>query len=443
MTFPYGRRARSTSPPDAPGSAVKTRTVTRYRWITHTVDGETEMVREPYDVEVPVPPRDWDRAVLTAVTAVAAVLLAACVLWSTVNVGGLLTRVAIAPAAYGAAVAFDLAWIVFMAVEWLARYDPARAELPRQAGHVALLVAMVAVGAHGWLSGQKAIGIISAVVSGIVKTVWTVVLRHHSKPLDPLTQQWVDKRRAAAGGKLAMIPIRRELLRAEAQVEAERIAIDLPAGTGEPDGQAQLVTGRLHHQSGSDGTPVADPQALIGQMHGPIVYFLSNGNRVKIGTSRNLASRISTLCLRPEDLLFALHGGHGVEAALHQRFTEQRVGNSEWFEIAGPLAEYIAEQTGQLLPASPDAPEPQQDASGDAPDAPQVAEIPRITPGITKTAAILAASAALQPDASPASIALLLAQQGVAVDTAYIRTVLSRSKPKDADEVGQGGGGYA
>lgn len=242
MTFPHGRRARSTSPSDAPGSAVKTRTVTRYRWITHTVDGETEMVREPYDVEVPVPPRDWDRAVLTGVTAVAAVLLAACVLWSTVNVGGLLTRVAIAPAAYGAAVAFDLAWIVFMAVEWLARYDPARAELPRTAGHVALLVAMVAVGAHGWLSGQKAIGIISAVVSGIVKTVWTVVLRHHSKPLDPLTQQWVDKRRAAAGGKLAMIPIRRELLRAEAQVEAERIALRTdPDADPDESGQAPEV----------------------------------------------------------------------------------------------------------------------------------------------------------------------------------------------------------
>ncbi|WP_433893021.1 DUF2637 domain-containing protein [Streptomyces sp. CA-111067] len=92
-------------------------------------------------------------------------------------------------------------------------------------------------------------------------------------------------------------------------------------------------------------------------------------------------------------------------------------------------------------------------ASGDArdavpahhdaePDTPQVPAMPRISAQTTKTAAILAASAVLQPDASPAAIALLLAQQGVAVDTAYIRTVLSRSKPKDGN-VGQGGGGYA
>jgi hypothetical protein len=167
------------------------------------------------------------------------VLLAACVVWSTANIGDLLARVAIAPAAYGAAVAFDLAWIVFMAVEWLARYDPRRARLPRRAGHLALAVAMVAIGAHGWIAGQAAIGVISAIVSGIVKSVWTVVLRHHAKPLDDKTQQWVDKRRAAAGGELAMVAVNRELLRARAQVEAERIALRTdPDETPDSSGQA-------------------------------------------------------------------------------------------------------------------------------------------------------------------------------------------------------------
>lgn len=94
-------------------------------------------------------------------------------------------------------------------------------------------------------------------------------------------------------------------------------------------------------------------------------------------------------------------------------------------------------------PASDDAAEAQQDAGSAAPDAPEATAVPQIAPGTTKTAAILAASAALHPDASPASIAQLLAQQGLAVDTAYIRTVLSRSKPKDGDDVGKGGGGYA
>ncbi|MEU4996564.1 protein transporter Sec31 [Streptomyces sp. NPDC021622] len=200
---------------------MKTRTVRRTRLVPHTVNGITEMVLDRYEVEVPVPPRDWDRTILNAVTAAAGLLVAVAVVWSTASIGDLLARVTVAPAAYAAAVAFDLAWILCMAVEWLARYDPARAEQPRNMGHGALAVAMVAVGAHGWLAGQEAIGIIGAVVSGIVKTLWTIVLRHHAKPLDDKTQQWVDKQRAEAGGELAMVAINRELTRARGMVAAE------------------------------------------------------------------------------------------------------------------------------------------------------------------------------------------------------------------------------
>lgn len=231
---------------------MRTRTEQRTRLVPHEVNGETELVLDRYTIEVPLPPRDWDRAILTAVTTVAAILLAACVVWSTANIGDLLARVAIAPAAYGAAVAFDLAWIVFMAVEWLARYDPARAVLPRRAGHVALVVAMVAIGAHGWLAGQAAIGVISAIVSGIVKGVWTVVLCHHSKPLDDKTQQWVDKRRAAAGGELAMVAVNRELLRARSQLEAERAALRVDPDSG-PE--------KSGSESGESGSG-PDPQPL-------------------------------------------------------------------------------------------------------------------------------------------------------------------------------------
>ncbi|MGW1497559.1 protein transporter Sec31 [Streptomyces mirabilis] len=204
---------------------MKTRTIQRTRLVPHTVNGKTEMVLDRYTVDVPIPPRDWDRTVLTAVTAAAGLLVTVTVVWSTASIGDLLARVTIAPAAYAAAVAFDLAWILCMAVEWLSRYDPARASLPRRMGHGALAIAMVAVGAHGWLAGQVAIGAIGAVVSGIVKTLWTVVLRHHAKPLDAKTQQWVDKQRAEAGGELAMVAINRELTRARSLVAAEEAAL--------------------------------------------------------------------------------------------------------------------------------------------------------------------------------------------------------------------------
>lgn len=219
---------------------MKTRTAERTRLVPHTINGKTEMVLEHYTVELPVPPRDWDRDVLTAVTVAAGVLVAVAVVWSTASIGDLLARVTIAPAAYAAAVAFDLAWILCMAVEWLSRYDPARAKLPRNMGHGALLVAMLAVGAHGWLEGQRAIGLIGAIVSGIVKTLWTVVLRHHAKPLDSKTQQWVDAQRAEAGGELAMVAINRELTRARGLVRAEELALESadPDHGPDPSGQS-------------------------------------------------------------------------------------------------------------------------------------------------------------------------------------------------------------
>jgi len=215
---------------------VKTRTVQRTQLVPHTIDGRTELVLDRYDVEVPVPPRDWDRLVLGTVTGAAAVIGAACVIWSTTAIGGLLDRIVIAPAAYAAAAVFDLVWLSCMALEWLARYDADRAKLPRRAGYVALAIAMAAVGAHGWVSGEIAIGCISAAVSGLAKTMWTVVLRHHAKPLDSRTQQWVDKQRAAAGGRLAMVAVRRELTRAESAVAAEQAAIGTapPEASGRP-----------------------------------------------------------------------------------------------------------------------------------------------------------------------------------------------------------------
>lgn len=259
---------------------MKTRSVERTRLVPHTINGKTEMVLERYTLDLPVPPRDWDRDVLTAVTAAAGLLVTVAVVWSTASIGDLLARVTIPPAAYAAAVAFDLAWILCMAVEWLARYDPARASLPRNMGHGALVVAMVAVGAHGWIEGQRSIGIIGAVVSGIVKTLWTVVLRHHAKPLDEKTQQWVDKQRAEAGGELAMVAINRELTRARGQVAAEeeslRIDPDANPDQSGPDPESgsasplPTLTARMNTKDAvrtAKDSGITDPDAVLRYVH--------------------------------------------------------------------------------------------------------------------------------------------------------------------------------
>jgi hypothetical protein len=212
---------------------VKTRTIQRTQLVPHTIDGRTEMVLDRYDIEVPAAPRDWDRMVLAAVTAAAALIGVASIAWSTASIGDLLARATIAPAAYAAAAVFDLVWLSCMALEWLARYDQERAKLPRRAGYWALAIAMGAVGAHGWIADQLAIGLVGAAVSGLAKAMWTVVLRHHAKPLDSRTQQWVDKQRAQAGGRLAMVAVRRELTRAESMVAAEQAAIGAAPETPE------------------------------------------------------------------------------------------------------------------------------------------------------------------------------------------------------------------
>ncbi|MFI1889840.1 protein transporter Sec31 [Streptomyces jumonjinensis] len=213
---------------------MKTRTVQRSRLVPHEVDGRTELVLDRYDVEIPVPPRDWDHIVLTAVTGAAALLVTVSVVWSTTSIGDLLARVVHPAAAYSAAIVFDLLWIMCMALEWLARYDTAKARAPRHAGHAALALAMAAVAAHGWIAHQFVIGLVGAAVSGIAKYGWTAVMRHHAKHLDPLTQQWVDKQRARAGGELAMVSVRRELARTRSAVDAEQRALR-SAGDDSPE----------------------------------------------------------------------------------------------------------------------------------------------------------------------------------------------------------------
>jgi hypothetical protein len=240
---------------------VKTRTVQRTRLVPHTIDGRTEMVLDRYDVDVPVPPRDWDRTVLAAVTTVAALIGVASIVWSTASIGDLLGRVVIAPAAYAAAAVFDLVWLSCMALEWLARYDQSRAKLPRRAGYVALAVAMAAVGAHGYIADQATIGIVGATVSGLAKGMWTVVLRHHAKPLDSRTQQWVDAQRAQAGGRLAMVAVRRELTRAESQVAAEQAAIGgtLPEV---PETPPEVPEGEENSPAGEEQPTASGPMTI-------------------------------------------------------------------------------------------------------------------------------------------------------------------------------------
>ncbi|KOG21783.1 hypothetical protein [Streptomyces viridochromogenes] len=226
---------------------MKTSKIERTRLVPHTVDGETEMVLDTEVIEVPAPPADWDQRVRVAITIGAAVLVTASLVWTTASVGALLAMSTVAVVAYAAGVAFDASWILCMGAEWLLRYDPDRAALPRRAGHAALAVSMGAVFAHGQLSGEWVVGAVGAAVSALAKGGWMIAMRVHARPLDDRTQQWVTKRRAAVDGQLAMIPIRRELQRGQHLVDAEQRSL-----TGNPDhGSANPDQSGPDPQSGS------------------------------------------------------------------------------------------------------------------------------------------------------------------------------------------------
>lgn len=212
---------------------MKTRTEWRTRQVLHTVDGDPELIEEEYRVDIPVPPRDWDHIVHDGVTAIAITLTAVSVAWSTVSAGALLDRAAPAAAAYPAALAYDAAWITCMGLEWLARYDPDRAKAPRRAGYVALILAMAAIAADGYLAGGEAVAAAGAAISAIAKGLWHLVLNHTALPLPERDRAWMKARRGKLGARMAIAAQQRQLLRLQGQYDALAAAY----GQAAPDSQ--------------------------------------------------------------------------------------------------------------------------------------------------------------------------------------------------------------
>lgn len=86
--------------------------------------------------------------------------------------------------------------------------------------------------------------------------------------------------------------------------------------------------------------------------HEPVVYFLRNGDRVKIGTSTNLRQRVENLSLRRQDLILVVEGDRSTERGFHDQFVKQRVGFTEWFHLTGELARWVRAARHEL-PAVP------------------------------------------------------------------------------------------
>lgn len=146
----------------------------------------------------------------------------------------------------------------------------------------------------------------------------------------------------------------------EAAQEAIAVAVADPQGTPAvlPPAQPSKRVPKEPPPSiptGPLGDVVEDVQALFGKAHAPIVYFLRNGSRVKIGVSQNLRRRVAALSLRPDDVIRVVHGHAEYERLMHRRFADLRVDDTEWFELRGTLAEYLNVVVQDTVSGRPDA----------------------------------------------------------------------------------------
>lgn len=123
----------------------------------------------------------------------------------------------------------------------------------------------------------------------------------------------------------------------------EMIGLDVT----DPDVQKQaVISGRVRfekEQNKPSPAPFIGPLYRRPESSPPPkswVYYMRIGNRVKIGYSTNLRSRLDDI--HPEELMAVEPGGPKVERQRHDQFRALRV-HGEWFRLEEPLAGHIAE----------------------------------------------------------------------------------------------------
>jgi hypothetical protein len=93
---------------------------------------------------------------------------------------------------------------------------------------------------------------------------------------------------------------------------------------------AQRALDRFHR-------PLPERRVYL-EVKGSVVYYMRIGNRVKIGYSANLKSRLDSI--NPEELMAIEPGGMGLERDRHDQFRELHT-HGEWFRLEDPLVSHI------------------------------------------------------------------------------------------------------
>lgn len=104
------------------------------------------------------------------------------------------------------------------------------------------------------------------------------------------------------------------------------------------------------------------PDFPIG--HPWVVYFVRNGNRVKIGYTKSIRSRVAQFGLTWHQIALLLDGGAQLEGSVHTHFTGQRVEGTEWFRLEPPLFAFIKHYRSQPAMATLGSPKHERMWSG-------------------------------------------------------------------------------
>lgn len=230
----------------------------------------------------------------------------------------------------GMGVGMAALWFLSLREEQKAFFDRTAQRVHRKMvtlGHLGvLLVATVAASAY-----QNRIGlwIILGLFAFYANVIWAAWMRSRFLPADDQAVIDAIRDREAQQTAAAFDASQKERRRERLSAIVASLGYQLTDTPAQPAPQ--------------DEQP-ADRWQIPARKHDPLVYFLRNGNRLKIGTTTELKRRIRTLALRPENVVLLLNGGQQLEKAFHRQFADLRIGNSEWFAYDGPLIDFIHTQ---------------------------------------------------------------------------------------------------
>lgn len=199
-------------------------------------------------------------------------------------------------------------------------------------GHGFILLATMA--AASAQPGRVAMWVFLPILAFVTTAVWIAWMRTRFLPAED--QAVIDEigeredRKVAAAHKTGELERRRQRLDG------------IVTGLG-----YQLTHDQTAHHPNDAPEPAVRWQ-IPAKKHSPLVYFIRNGNRIKIGTTTELKRRIRTLALRSENVALLLSGDVRLERDLHRKFAALRVGNTEWFAYEGALADYVRTETDRI-----------------------------------------------------------------------------------------------